>query len=68
MRGYRHEYRMTLQISPDSSATGLRVLSLFLGIFFLFMGLDKLGWLSDPGLLTRPLNDWLETGPAASRW
>jgi uncharacterized membrane protein YphA (DoxX/SURF4 family) len=59
---------MTLQVSPDSSATGLRVLSLFLGIFFLFMGLDKVGWLSDPGLLTRQLNDWLETSPAASRW
>jgi uncharacterized membrane protein YphA (DoxX/SURF4 family) len=59
---------MTRQISPDPSATGLRVLSLFLGIFFLFMGLDKLAWLSDPGLLTRQLNDWLQTSPATSRW
>ena len=59
---------MTHQIASDSSAAGLRVLSLFLGIFFLFMGLDKVGWLSDPGLLTRQLNDWVETSPAASRW
>ena len=59
---------MTRQISPGSNATGLRVLSLFLGIFFLFMGLDKLAWLSDVGLLTKQLNEWLETGPAASRW
>ena len=59
---------MTLQVSPDSSATGLRVLSLFLGIFFLFMGLDKLAWLSDAGLLTRQLNEWLQTSPPASRW
>ena len=59
---------MTRQISAGSSATGLRVLSLFLGIFFLFMGLDKLAWLSDAGLLTRQLNEWLQTSPAASRW
>jgi uncharacterized membrane protein YphA (DoxX/SURF4 family) len=44
------------------------VLSLFLGIFFLFMGLDKLAWLNDPGLLTKQLTDWLETSPPASRW
>ena len=50
------------------SATGLRVLALFLGIFFLFMGLDKLAWLSDAGLLTRQLNEWLQTSPEASRW
>ena len=59
---------MRSQIAPSPSAAGLRVLSLSLGIFFLFMGLDKLGWLSDPGLLTRQLNAWLETSPAASRW
>jgi uncharacterized membrane protein YphA (DoxX/SURF4 family) len=44
------------------------VLSLFLGVFFLFMGLDKLAWLTDASLLTRQLNEWLETSPAASRW
>ncbi len=59
---------MTPQISTSSSASGLRVLSLFMGVFFLFMGLDKLGWLTDPDLLTKQLNTWLETAPAASRW
>jgi uncharacterized membrane protein YphA (DoxX/SURF4 family) len=59
---------MPLQTSPVPSATGLRVLSLFLGIFFLFMGLDKLAWVSDAGLLTTQLNGWLETSPAASQW
>jgi uncharacterized membrane protein YphA (DoxX/SURF4 family) len=54
--------------SPGSNATGLRLLSLFLGIFFLFMGLDKLAWLSDAGLLARSLDEWLATSPAASRW
>ena len=58
---------MTLRISSGSNASGLRVLSLFLGVFFLFMGLDKLAWLTDPDLLTKQLNAWLETGPAATR-
>jgi uncharacterized membrane protein YphA (DoxX/SURF4 family) len=58
---------MTRQISTGSNASGLRVLSLFLGVFFLFMGLDKLAWLTDADLLTKQLNAWLETGPAASR-
>ena len=54
--------------SHGSSATGLRVLSLFLGVFFVFMGLDKLAWLGDAGLLTKQLNDWLATSPPASQW
>jgi uncharacterized membrane protein YphA (DoxX/SURF4 family) len=59
---------MTRQISTGSNAIGLRVLSLFLGVFFLFMGLDKLAWLTDARPLTKQLNAWLETGPAVSRW
>ena len=59
---------MALPTIPGSSATGLRILSLCLGIFFLFMGLDKLAWVSDGGLLTRQLNEWLDKAPAASRW
>jgi uncharacterized membrane protein YphA (DoxX/SURF4 family) len=50
------------------SATGLRVLSLFLGVFFVFMGLHKLAWLTDGGVLTRQLTEWLATSPAASQW
>jgi uncharacterized membrane protein YphA (DoxX/SURF4 family) len=59
---------MTRHASTGSNAWGLRVLSLFLGVFFLFMGLDKLAWLFDPGLLTKQLSEWLATGPAAKRW
>ena len=51
-----------------SSAIGLRVLSLAMGVFFLFMGLDKIAWLNDPGLLTTQLDGWLPTAPAPSRW
>jgi uncharacterized membrane protein YphA (DoxX/SURF4 family) len=59
---------MLPHMSTAANASGLRVLSLSLGVFFLFMGLDKLAWLTNVGLLTAQLNDWLAAGPAASRW
>ena len=59
---------MALRTSIGSPAAGLRVLSLALGVFFLFMGLDKLPWLGDAGLLTRQLHGWLANAPAPSRW
>jgi len=34
-----------------TSASGLRVLSIALGLFLIFMGLDKVGWLMDSSLL-----------------
>jgi uncharacterized membrane protein YphA (DoxX/SURF4 family) len=51
-----------------SPAAGLRVLSLALGVFFLFMGLDKVGWLLDSGLLAAQLHGWIDQAPAPSRW
>jgi uncharacterized membrane protein YphA (DoxX/SURF4 family) len=54
--------------SAGSPATGLRVLSIALGVFFLFMGLDKIAWFADPGVLTRQLHDWGRTAPAPSQW
>jgi uncharacterized membrane protein YphA (DoxX/SURF4 family) len=59
---------MALHVSTGANAGGLRVLSLFLGVFFLFMGVDKLAWLTDDGLLTRQLNEWVGASPAPSRW
>jgi uncharacterized membrane protein YphA (DoxX/SURF4 family) len=59
---------MALRTSTPSPAAGLRVLSLALGVFFLFMGLDKIAWLGDSGLLTRQLHGWLGDAPAPSRW
>jgi uncharacterized membrane protein YphA (DoxX/SURF4 family) len=60
--------RMAMRTSAGSPATGLRVLSIALGVFFLFMGLDKIAWFGDPGLLTRQLHDWVRTAPAPSQW
>jgi uncharacterized membrane protein YphA (DoxX/SURF4 family) len=54
--------------SANSSLVAVRILSLALGVFFLFMGLDKLAWLGEPGLLTRQLHEWSKNAPAPSRW
>jgi hypothetical protein len=51
------------------NAIGLRVLSLILGVFLLFMGIDKLGWFTDGGaFLARRLGEWAGAVPAPSRW
>lgn len=59
---------MTASHTDHSGARALRVLSLAMGVFFLFMGLDKIAWLNDPGLLSTQLGGWLSTAPAPSRW
>jgi hypothetical protein len=46
----------------------LRVLSIALGVFFLFMALDKRAWIGQPDLLTAQLTGWLADAPAPSRW
>ena len=60
--------RMTLLNPADASARGLRVVSLFMGIFCLFMGFDKVGWLADSGILVTQLREWLEAAAYARRW
>jgi len=46
----------------------LRVLSMALGVFLLFMGLDKIDWLVDDGFLTRRLEEWRGTARPPARW
>ena len=50
------------------SAAGFRALSVMMGVFLLFMGIDKLSWLTDAGVLAGRFQEWLETAPPASRW
>ena len=59
---------MTSTNADSASACGLRLLSVFMGIFFLFMALDKIAWLADPGVLTTQLRGWHDAAPAPSRW
>jgi len=49
-------------------ALGLTVLRVLLGVFFLCMGLNKLAWLADAGILARQLTEWSEGAGAFSRW
>ena len=59
---------MSILASAGSSAGGLRALSLLMGAFLIFMGIDKVTWLMDDAFLTGRLYEWLETAPPASRW
>lgn len=46
----------------------LRVLSIALGTFLLFMGLDKIDWFIDEGFLARRLQEWRGIARPAARW
>jgi uncharacterized membrane protein YphA (DoxX/SURF4 family) len=46
----------------------LRVLSIALGVFLLFMGLDKIDWLLDSGFLAGRLQEWRGTARPLARW
>ena len=59
---------MVMRTSAGSSATGLRVLSIALGVFFLFMALDKIAWLGDSTLLSKQLHGWLKDASPPARW
>jgi uncharacterized membrane protein YphA (DoxX/SURF4 family) len=58
---------MTPTQAGGSSALALRVLSVCMGVFFLFMGLDKIAWFAEPGLLTTQLRGWHREAPEVSR-
>ena len=47
---------------------GLRALSVVMGVFLVFMGLNKTAWLTDSGLLLDELERWRELAPSVSRW
>lgn len=59
---------MTTTSAAGSPAVGMRVLSIALGVFFLFMGLDKIAWLGDPCLLSKQLHEWAKNAPPAREW
>lgn len=48
-------------MAAQPAARGLTALRLFLGVFFLFEGLGKIGWLADPSPLTTQLQGYLQT-------
>ncbi len=58
----------TMSILQGSGAGGLRVLSLFMGVFLISMGLGKLGWFADSSFLVAELRGFWGSAPALSRW
>jgi uncharacterized membrane protein YphA (DoxX/SURF4 family) len=54
----------------DRQGTGLAVIRICLGVFFLFEGIGKLPWLLNPGILAGRFNGWLSDAAAGSlsRW
>ena len=49
-------------------AAALRVLALLLGVFLIFMGVAKFGWLMDGGILARQLQNWRDAAGPFSHW
>ena len=52
--------------TSGSVAGGLRVLSVLMGVFIVFMGLGKLAWFGDSGYLVAELERWREFAPSMS--
>jgi uncharacterized membrane protein YphA (DoxX/SURF4 family) len=50
----------------DRRSAGIIVLRLCLGTFFIFEGLGKIRWFTDPSVLTSQLDGWLQAAPAGS--
>lgn len=59
---------MSMLGSLGSPAGALRILSVMMGVFLVFMGLDKIDWLMDAGILTRLLQEWRGTAGPFARW
>jgi uncharacterized membrane protein YphA (DoxX/SURF4 family) len=49
-------------------AVALRILSLAMGLFLLFMGLDKIDWFMDGSILTQQLQQWRGMARPFARW
>lgn len=50
----------------DRHGTGLTLLRILLGVFFLFQGLDNFHWLLDPSPLSQQLAAWQHSAGAGS--
>jgi uncharacterized membrane protein YphA (DoxX/SURF4 family) len=50
----------------DRQGTGLAILRICIGIFFIFEGIGKIPWLTDTSILRGQLAGWTQAVPAAS--
>ena len=54
--------------AQSAGTIGLRLMAVLFGVFFLFTGLDKFGWLTDSGPLAQRFEEWSRGGSPAVRW
>jgi uncharacterized membrane protein YphA (DoxX/SURF4 family) len=54
----------------DRQGTGLTIVRVFMGVFFIFMGVRKYPWFLDTSILAGQFDSWLETNPPGtiSHW
>jgi uncharacterized membrane protein YphA (DoxX/SURF4 family) len=50
----------------DRPRLGLTVLRICIGVFFIFEGIGKIRWLTDPSMLAAQFGDWLQAAPSGS--
>lgn len=50
----------------DRQGTGLTLLRVCIGVFFLFEGIGKIPWFGDTSLLAKQLDGWAQAVPSAS--
>ena len=50
----------------DRQGTGLAILRIAIGIFFIFEGIGKIRWFTDPSILGGQLDGWVHAVPAGS--
>jgi uncharacterized membrane protein YphA (DoxX/SURF4 family) len=50
----------------DRQGTGLAILRICIGLFFLFEGIGKIAWFTDSSILAGQLAGWTQAVPAAS--
>ena len=59
---------MSILARVGTHAGALRVLSVAMGVFLIFMGLEKIDWFMDATILTRRLQQWHGTVRPLARW
>src|SRR5947208_556303 len=52
----------------DRQGTGLALIRICLGVFFIFEGLGKLRWFADTSILSRRFAEWMQSAGPASHW
>jgi len=53
-------------MATDKQATGLTILRVCIGTFFIFEGIGKIRWLTNPSLLAAQLTSWSQAAPSGS--